>query len=95
MFDDQPDARDVLRRRQAHAAKDIQHAVSSASSKPFVQQASTRCSPDTPEQSGGDMYELGFPGDTPGSRGGLSSGRYAHTSSWHSYSRSMSSGHSC
>ena len=89
MFDDQPDARDVLRRRQAHAAEDTQHAVSPALSKPVLHHASaTQCSPGTPEQSIGDMHELGFSADrTPGSRGGLSSERYAPTSSWHWYPR--------
>ncbi|CAK0736155.1 hypothetical protein CVIRNUC_000700 [Coccomyxa viridis] len=77
MFDDQPDARDVLRRRQAHAAEDTQHAVSPALSKPVLHHASApQCSPGTPEQSIGDMHELGFSADrTPGSRGGLSSER--------------------
>ena len=89
MFDDQPDARIVLRQRQAHAAEDTQHAASPALSKPFLHHASTtRCSPGTPEQSIGDMHELGFSADrTPGSRGGLSSERYAPISSWHRYPR--------
>ena len=79
MFDDQPNARDVLTQRKARLEEDVQHASSAADCSPSHDGAlSTACSPSTPGQRPQDMNELGIPASRASlSKAGSSSARWA------------------